>query len=882
MSHAVTWSFCAGKTYVTLVAKATLELDRGPDAVLVSPEPVATRDTFVQGHPQSSVMRANEAAPYLTNAAILLGGMAHSSSGATRDPFPVRLVLAARTPLVDKTLHVLDAEGRGVALTYERALRTADNPFGTDRPVVTHPKRPHEAAGFGALGPESRLRTQFLRGTSPPVFSDKLDLGREFDSRYWNPAPLDQQAPFLRGDETLLLEGFGGSRHRVEARLPRIGVTLRAEMSPGRAQPVAMSADMLVIDVTRLRVGLVFRAILAVPAEVRALRLSGALSGDPAAITPREPRLPTRTGDVVLADAKPLPFQVPTAASPQATPQPHAMQQPAMQHQAPLPPQAPLQQPPLHQHPLQQGPQTAPVRLDELGIGHDKRNPTMPFQVPEAPGPRSAVPHIPATPFDPAYQPRTAAPATGDVTAPPWSQNERMREAVKAASKAEAAPAPPPPVVGAFALGVPPAVVAPPAAVVAPPVAAPPAAVAPPAMVTPPAVVAPPPVGSVPLADTSESWSAPLAPPSRPATPAASKPDEIASRDPGRALVLARIAEGAALLDVDLTGADLHDLDLAGRTLSGSKLDGANLEGTNLNGAKLMRASLVGAVLEGASFLDADLEAAILTRAKIGRATFERANLTDADFSAATGDGAKLTGARAKRARFGAAHLTKAIFDGADLEEADFAKASVKNGSFAKAKLDRANLVQLDAEKSSFRGASLRASIFSRASLIEAAFDEADGTGSVFDSACAVKTSFNGATLDQATFEKASLDEARFDGASLSGANMAQCAGPDARFVGAKLDGAVFRQAKLEGSAFSKATLVGASFARADLTRALFDGANLTEVDARAARLGHARFDGAELDNADLRDADLTNATLTGANKATAKMKGAKLKNVVE
>ncbi len=823
IAHAVTWSFCAGKTYVTLAAKASLEIDRASEARVVAPEAVITRDAFVDRDPSKSVIAAVESAPYLPSAAVLMHATAHGSPGSRGEPFAVRLALFGKGPIIDKTLRVEDFDGRGVLLSYEHALKTADNPSGSERPSITDPRRPTEAVGFGPLSGMARARTQFLRGVPAPHFSEVLDLGREFDSRYWNPAPLDQQAPFLRGGETLVLEGLGEGARRVT--LPLLGISATAEISPGRPQPLAMTADMLVIDETRGRLSIIWRAILQVPSDARVVRLTATLTGDPKALVIHESRIPGTTGEIVMQPVLgALPFRAPS---------------------------------------------NEPARLDQTAApeSRPKKSPTLPFDVPMPEGPRSAAPVIPATPFDPSFELRTPPPVTGDVTAPPWSQNDSIRASVaRAAANETSNRAAPPPRLGGLVLGAPPLAPAPPAMVEA--------VVAAKAPVAAPAAVVPPPFAAT-LAPA-------VPPPVKIAIVSAPKHATEPVLDPGRALVLARIADGGSLVGASLVGADLHGLDLSRRSLLGANFEGAHLEGANFTGAKLARVSLVGANLEEASFIEADLEGALLTRAKLSRASFERAILVDADFVATTGDNARFVGARARKARFGGAHLTRAIFDDADLEEADLVKASLRGATFARARLCRALLTQVDVEKASFSTADLTGASLQRANLAEARFDDADATRASFDSACCVKTSFIGARMSESSFEKASLDEARFDRADLTGASLAQCAGPEARFAEATLEGANLRQAKLEGASFSKARMNGANLARADLSRALFDGADLTNVDARAARLGRARFDGAELEEADLRDADLTGATLSGANKATAKMKGAKLKDVVD
>ncbi len=289
-----------------------------------------------------------------------------------------------------------------------------------------------------------------------------------------------------------------------------------------------------------------------------------------------------------------------------------------------------------------------------------------------------------------------------------------------------------------------------------------------------------------------------------------------------RTKVLAALAAGDDLTDVDLCDADLSELDFSGRSLAGAlllrtnlaratldeaRLDGAQLEGANLEGAQLVRASLDGADLEGVNLSGANLEGAALYGANFGRARAQACNLR---------------GARGGQVSFVGADLSHAVLDEADLADADFSTADLSETSLVGANLPEVRLLDVRAPKARFDGATMPGARAESGAFSEASFRDvkaprsgwgkANLEGASFVGAALPGAGFSGIQAELVNFSSADLTEARFRAAHLKGA----------RFLGANLMKATFEEANLEG-----ADLRGANLYEAETWKAKLDGANL-------------------------------------------------------
>ncbi|WP_437763241.1 DUF2169 domain-containing protein [Sorangium sp. So ce281] len=280
-----------GRVMLAVVVKATFRLEHKRAMSPLPPAPIVAADVRAAraaADPRAAVSAAAETAPFLPRADVLLGGHAWARGRSPAPLVPVRLRLGLDAAvLLDKALHVYGdrgGNGRGapqpflaMPLGYERALGGAadpDNPAGVDpragrAPNIIDPRQPTRAAGFGPIAAHWPARQRRLGNADPrgvqapwPVVPDG------FDWAYFQAAPADQQTPYLRGNEWILLEGMHPDLDRIEAWLPGPVAEARVAFG-GAAQPQALPlvADMLVIDADRWLCSLVWRASALLPGE---------------------------------------------------------------------------------------------------------------------------------------------------------------------------------------------------------------------------------------------------------------------------------------------------------------------------------------------------------------------------------------------------------------------------------------------------------------------------------------------------------------------------------------------------------------------------------------------------------------------------------------
>ncbi|WP_437589197.1 DUF2169 family type VI secretion system accessory protein [Sorangium sp. So ce1000] len=280
-----------GRAMLAVIVKATFQLDHKRAMSPLPPAPIVAADVRAAraaSDPRAAISAAAEMAPYLPRADILLGGHAWARGRSPAPLVPVRLRVGHdATVLLDKTLHVYGdrgGNGRGapqpflaMPLGYERAPggpADPDNPAGVDprsgrAPNIIDPRQPTRAAGFGPIAAHWPARQRRLGNADPrgvqapwPVIPDGFDWG------YFQAAPADQQTPYLRGQEWILIEGMHPDLERIEAWLP--GPIAEARVVFGgatRPQPLPLAADMLVIDADRWVCSLVWRASALLPSE---------------------------------------------------------------------------------------------------------------------------------------------------------------------------------------------------------------------------------------------------------------------------------------------------------------------------------------------------------------------------------------------------------------------------------------------------------------------------------------------------------------------------------------------------------------------------------------------------------------------------------------
>jgi uncharacterized protein YjbI with pentapeptide repeats len=707
----------AGKTRVTVVAKATFDIVHEDVARPIAPRPLVTQDRH-RG-PAQILDEPSDLAPYLPGAGVLLRGTAHARGG----PAPivnVSLGVHRYRWLVHKRLIVRGDPGpqgptpfTQLPLGYERASGGPGvdaNPAGAGPSAnLLDPAHPDVPAGFGPIAlawAPRRLFAPRLAGWTPQA----SELPPDLDWRAFHAAPLDQQCEYLEPDAWIILEGVHPTLELIRTRLPALHASARLWL-PGQAGAppseltVRMVADTLSIDADAMIFSLVWRGAVELPTNELPRGAVVVVGLDrpnrPAAFPQQPPRIKhslagtTAVNDEEVARARAraaAPFAVAEAGSARAATAPI----PGAPFQEGSPPGAP--RPPVAPNPA----------LDPLVI--QRATPVSPVihaAPPEAPSPVALSPEAVA-PEAIAPNPRLPGRRAQSPFAATLEQKGKPPERPLAPfplAEAGSARAPATAIPGSPFHHAPEPVLAP--------------------------QLAPPPLDDAPVVTpaAAQPSSAPAPVPSAAAPP---PPPPAPAPSPLREQVLARVKSSTPMLDLDLAGADLRGLDLAS-----AKLEGQKLEGTQLRGAVLAAARLAGANLDGADLGASDLRAADLTGASLNGARFDEATLDDAKLGGARGAGARFVGASLVRADLRSARLAGSSFDGAKLSELQAGRADLSRCRFVKADLRDAVL----------RGSKLAGALLAQANVAGADLRDTNLEGANLFGVDRASAKFNGANL---------------------------------------------------------------------------------------------------------------------------------------
>ncbi|WP_437832517.1 DUF2169 domain-containing protein [Sorangium sp. So ce1153] len=865
---AVLWR-AGGLLRVTVVVKATFALSADGDAALLAPEPIEREDRHHDEDPSRSLRAASETAPYLPGAGVVLTGHAHAPRGAPVAALSARLALFRDVPLLDKTIHVFGDVAPGsdtpgpfqtMPLVYERARGGSSFPWnpvglsdasdgaradaprpavysGRTRPNLVNPVSPHRPAAFGPIAPHWPLRRRLFGGVEPRATrlsaqpgspgadpaaaasaesAQVLEIPDDFDFRALDPAPFDQQIPFLQGDEWIVMDNLNAGRARVQTRLPSARARVRrhrvSAAGASGPQEISLSADMLLIDTDRQIASLVWRGNFAIESQdvIRDIRLFAGV--ETSTVTIPWPDL----GDIALsghARGRAGEAAGPAAGAPRTGAVVHLQEQVTHQNTAPaaslsgrgaassalgrtgpvkmvempvLPfggaPAAPRAEPDLSVSGGITGPlgQRMPIPEGMLAqVGAERAR--FPLAAPGT-GASRGEPPIPGAPWSPVPAPPLVRPADprqvqddltlDDLTLDDLTLVDHRQQPVRAAVASE--PPPEPHLAAAPRQDSRETTLGPRGASSEGPFPQHAAAV-PPERVSPAVEAAPGPRAEVipPERVSLATEAAPrtpveVVPPERVSRPVeVGSPAAMAPPAPGQALAglearkhaEAMLAEGRDLDGEDLSGGDLVGLDFSGRSLARCALRGAKLRGARFTGA-----TLVEAILEEADLRGADLSRAVLTNARADRAELVEAVLEGADLRGAALSGANLQRARLARARGDGATLCATNLEGADLEEARFAGASFVD----------ANLRGTKAERGDFTSAR-----FDRADLGGASFRNARLASAVLAHARLELTDLRGADLERANLHGAARRRAKLAGAKVKDIDEAAPASPE-------------------------------------------------------------------------------------------------------
>ncbi|ENA0608835.1 DUF2169 domain-containing protein [Enterobacter bugandensis] len=103
-------------------------------------------------------------------------------------------------------------------------------------------------------------------------------LPKDFDFRYWNGAPLDQQIPYPTPGAGVCLSGFHADGD-IAFTLPRGQAEILLRLNTGELIPQRMWIDTLHIDADARRVALSWRFMLPVAPDIRVIEARYAVEG---------------------------------------------------------------------------------------------------------------------------------------------------------------------------------------------------------------------------------------------------------------------------------------------------------------------------------------------------------------------------------------------------------------------------------------------------------------------------------------------------------------------------------------------------------------------------------------------------------------------------
>jgi hypothetical protein len=327
------WSSPPAGRCATFVAKVTLALVPDGAMTLLAPAAVVTSEVHHRGNPNLSVRATAEDAPILGRADLLLTGSAHAPCGddghARAVPrLRVRWALMRGEDVIfDKSLDVVgdraakppEAAGepapfKQMPLVYERAyggIGFAPNPLGVGvspgpdgvlhLPNVLAPPGSTvvDPAGYAPISATWSARKRRLGDLrAADLKRPEPELPGDFDLSYFQAAPADQQADYLRGDELVLMKYLHPEIPALMTSLPRLVCRGIVSVGSGGATPLAFVADTLYIDGDRRTCSVVFRARVAAPAGLPVVAAIGvAVDGQ----SPELPDLSTARNEVTAS-----------------------------------------------------------------------------------------------------------------------------------------------------------------------------------------------------------------------------------------------------------------------------------------------------------------------------------------------------------------------------------------------------------------------------------------------------------------------------------------------------------------------------------------------------------------------------------------------------
>jgi hypothetical protein len=273
-----------GMLHLTVIVKATFSLENGESMILDAPEEVVAHESHVEGDPTKSLRWACERVAFRPQCDVWCTGQIHAPAGVAVRNSTIRLaVFNDSLPILDKSLVVRgdrrnsDARPepfRSMPLRYERALLDEqNNPVGCDGtggvPNILPAEGSLAIAGLGPVSRYWRARRKSVTADQRHCLSKAVpEFDEIFDWSFFQSSPHDQQVPYLRGDEWVVLEGLHPTERRVQSKLPVNRVVARMWWSTAAdeqdGEELSLVADTLAIDAVTQRCAVIWRGSIPV------------------------------------------------------------------------------------------------------------------------------------------------------------------------------------------------------------------------------------------------------------------------------------------------------------------------------------------------------------------------------------------------------------------------------------------------------------------------------------------------------------------------------------------------------------------------------------------------------------------------------------------
>jgi len=310
-----------GKVRLVIIVKAAFSMDSTPMTPAAAPR-IHVRDLHHRARAAAHVVAPSDIVPGRSRVDVVLVGTACAPGGQPVRKMAARLaVFQQGRAFLDRTLEVVgDDDGAGakpfveMPLMYERAvggLGAAGNPVGLgedddERPNIYDPRDRSQPAGFGPIAANWPIRQKFLQeNEAPKLRAPTITLRGDFDWRYFQSAPPEQQIEHLAPDATVLIEGFDANRPRISAKLPdvqAVGVLFGAQ--PGAPKALVFRADTLHVDAVSRVCTITWRHVVEIESEAVVPSLCIAAG------------VQTSGGKLELPEVRPANVQLPTLPSP--------------------------------------------------------------------------------------------------------------------------------------------------------------------------------------------------------------------------------------------------------------------------------------------------------------------------------------------------------------------------------------------------------------------------------------------------------------------------------------------------------------------------------------------------------------------------------------